>query len=71
MQNEIKPIDELATVINALLEQCQPSTRKVLSAPASHWLGQVAQQVETGVQNAAALEAIKAEQKAKGEQEAP
>ena len=63
MPDQPKNIDQLATVINALLEQCQPNTHAVMSGNVSFLFEQVKAELKTGEENAAALEAIKAEQK--------
>lgn len=59
-------IQQLAKVINALLEQCQPNTRQVLAGNVSYLVEVLEKELKTGKENTAALEVIKAEQKEKG-----
>ena len=66
MSEQPTPIMQLATLINALLEQCPPNTRQVLTAQASHLMAQLDDELRQGAENAKALDAIKAEQKEKG-----
>ena len=66
MQDQPKLIDELCIVIDALLEQCKPNTQRVLGGAAVDVFNRIKSELIKGEENAAALETIKAEQKAKG-----
>ena len=66
MSEQPTPIMQLAALINAMLEQCQPNTRQIMTAQASHLMAQVDDELRQGAENAKALEVIKAEQKEKG-----